>query len=165
MHTTEFSVSELPPGLRKLFFLWTAAKKMDGFGCMESTQLFPAALQLDRLIYTEVFTDAAGAAVDFQFVYIGAAHDKAMTSPVNGAHLTQLDGKGPGSQIWAAYVAAYQCLRPLFVSLPYIGTTESCAFTQELFVPFKDHRNGTHYIVTGVSLVDPPARLLTRLRA
>lgn len=70
-----------------------------------------------------------------------------------GKRLSDLPGKGPGSEIWAAYEALATGQRPLLLRLPYKGPGAGIAETIEILLPLR-HDEGTardpQYVLSGV---------------
>lgn len=154
MHCASFSVPNLTSGLRCLYFHWGAAKQKNNLPKLMNIDLSLVQRELDRLVVTEVLRDVFGQIEDFRFLFVATAKGKKISEPVCGCRLSELPGKGPDSQMWAAYRAICERHSPLRVSLPYVGDIPGIKTTEELFLPLSSDGDRLDLIINGVILKD-----------
>jgi hypothetical protein len=152
MHCASFSVPNLTSGLRCLYFHWGAARQENNLPKLIDIDLCQDQLELDRLVVTEVLRDILGRIEDFRFLFVATAKGKKIREPLCGHRLSELPGKGPDSQMWAAYKAICERNTPLRVSLPYVGDIPGIKKTEELFLPLSSDGESLDLIINGVIL-------------
>jgi len=152
MHCANFSVPNLTSGLRCLYFHWGVAQQKSNLPKLMNIDLSLVQRELDRLVVTEVLRDVLGQIEDFRFLFVATANEKQICEPVRGYRLSRLPGKGPGSQMWAAYQAICDRGIPLRVSLPYVGDIPGIKITEELFLPLSSDGETLDLIINGVIL-------------
>lgn len=159
MHSSDFSVSTLPSGLRELYFSWSALKNMQLTRCLSDLDLIRLRENLDRITIIEIKRTLDGHVVDFEFLYVSSGSKTKFNRAPVGQSLSSLAGKGPGSQIWAAFNEVAMRGFPLYVSLPYVGPSAGYLQSKEIFLPLFGTKSDVNFVLAGVILVpkqNPP---------
>lgn len=158
MHKPLTSVSGLTDGLRRLYFFWLNAHENDLPPRLTRLKLHQAMIGMDRFVITEILHDAAGNPHDFEFLYVGRTINSAMHRDLTGQGIRNDPHKGPGSDIWAAYMTMAETPGPLLVHLPYIGPAPDFRSTQELFLPLHDDDQTPRFVLVGIEFMHPDSR-------
>lgn len=73
---------------------------------------------------------------DFRFRLVGTYIDDRVKESYTGKTLSEIEGKGPGSDIWRAYSGVTTEKKPKVLSLNYIGPADRIKKSWEIFLPF-----------------------------
>lgn len=168
MYTNDFTLADLPAPLRRLFLLWQASDRGEGVR-LRDMDLAELTTDLDCVVLTEIHRDAGPQTVDFEPAFFGKSLRDKTRQPVIGRRLSQVAGRGPGSEMWEAYVALATANAPLLVRLPYDGPCTGIAHTLEVFLPLRpDEGIGPlppRYALCGVQFCSTEAPIPNRLAA
>ncbi|CUH79046.1 hypothetical protein [Tropicibacter naphthalenivorans] len=153
MHTDTFHIADLPEAHRHLLYRWMASSGARGLPLLDDFQHGATLDSSKNFVFTEIHDGPGG--LDFELMYIGP-NVRAFTSPkLEGKRLSNMPGKGPGSQLWAAYEALFRKACPLYVSLPYVGPLPGYVSTQELFLPLGDGKSSHPRYALALVALDP----------
>jgi hypothetical protein len=151
MHLSDFSLMHLPAPLRDLYLLWRGAEDRIP-PRLASMTFHHLNVTVDALAVTEILHDANGAPSDLCLIYTSTGLRPKLAEDYRGRRFSQLEGKGPGSVIWAAYMATARTQLPHRVTLPYVGPLPNVDDTTELFLPLRDDRGRTSFVLAGIVL-------------
>lgn len=87
---------------------------------------------------------------DFRFRLIGTHVEERMRERYTGLKLSEIDGKGPGSEVWETYCAVKKEKKPKAVSLNYVGPMENVKESREIFLPFSSGGSQVDFILVGL---------------
>ena len=73
---------------------------------------------------------------DFRFRLVGTYIDDRVKDSYTGRRLSEIEGKGAGSDVWAAYCEVEATGKPKVLSLNYIGPMDGIQKSWEIFLPF-----------------------------
>ncbi len=79
--------------------------------------------------------------VDFRYRLIGTRLCEFLYRDYTGNSLSELEGKGPGSEIWAIYDQIVAKGDPLYCEVPYVGPKADFKQASSLFLPLASDHN------------------------
>ena len=146
--------SGLPDRLSHLFAYWAGIKgdrampRRSDFDPIHIPKLLP------HIVLTEVIREQPDErVVDFEIRVIGEHVDDRMLDRYAGRRLSEIDGKGPDSDIWNVYSAVTADKRPKTVSLNYIGTMHNTKATIEVYLPLSKNGRLVDFVLVGIVFV------------
>lgn len=83
---------------------------------------------------------------NYQYRLVGTKVRDNTFEDYTGRLLSDLDGKGPGSQVWAHLDTVKQEREPFFCEIPYVGPKEGLLRASLLFLPLADDHENTDMI-------------------
>ena len=141
----------LPGVLGDLFAYWRRIKgdqlvpNRRDFDPIEIPKLLP------HLILVEVVRDDIDDRFeDFRFRLIGTHVEERMRDRYTGRRLSEIPGKGPGSEVWDTYYLVKCDKKPKQISLNYIGPMDNIRSTNEIFLPLSSKEDRVDFIVVGL---------------
>lgn len=141
-------LGRLPDPLPEALRYWTKIKgerrmpRRCDFDPVDVPRLLP------HVILTEVLrTGDERRFEDYRFRVIGTYIDERLRRRYTGRRLSELDGKGPGSKVWAAYGDVRAEMAPMVRSLDYVGPMENLKQTRELYLPLSDSDQRVDFVV------------------
>lgn len=79
--------------------------------------------------------------VDFRYRLIGTRLCEFLSRDYTGEKMSNLEGKGPGSEIWAIFERVMQSGDPLYCKVPYVGPKADFKQASSLYLPLAtDHK-------------------------
>jgi len=84
---------------------------------------------------------------DFRFRLVGTYIDDRVKDRYTGKTLSQIEGKGSGSDIWNAYSEATSEKKSKVLSLNYIGPADGVKKSWEIFLPFSGKGERVDFIL------------------
>lgn len=147
------SIRDLTSGLRGLHSHWQGAHVRDRAPSLTRFGLQRVAAALDKVVVTEILRGPDGRPEDFAFLYIGRSVNGALRHEQTGQRLSCHSHKGPGTQIWQAYMAIAQECKPLLVTLPYVGPDPKHCCTVELFLPLLGDAGEPRFVLVGIEFM------------
>ncbi|MEW2913969.1 hypothetical protein [Leisingera sp. JC11] len=158
MFTADFSVGDLDPALKSLFFLWKSASGADAFPRLSKLGLPYPATMPNILSVFEIERTQAGEACDFKALYVRNKIINTLSSKFAGTRLTEHPGFGPGSMMWSCFAELAANPRPLLISLPYVGPLPEYRSTTEVYLPLRGEGTTADYVLVGVVLLEQEYR-------
>lgn len=147
----EFDPDTLPTVLGQLLTYWNRIKgdrlvpSRQDFDPIEIPRLLP------YLILVEVVRNGIdGRFEDFRFRLIGTHVDSRMRDRYTGRRLSEIPGKGPGSELWETYCSVKHQKRPRIISMNYIGPVKKIRETNEILLPFSSDNKHVDHIMVGL---------------
>ncbi|WP_136440124.1 hypothetical protein [Pacificoceanicola onchidii] len=154
----EFGLTDIPAPLRHLYFQWTALKQPGRIPELSQIK-FDVLLEEDHaLVVAEVVRDEDGNAIDFVVIFVGAAVSRASQSNIVGQRLSEVPGKGPGSNIWDLYQVMASQRDPVLAALDYVGPNPEFHSTRQILCPLRgeDGTQTVQFILADVMLSEEP---------
>jgi hypothetical protein len=94
---------------------------------------------LDHIVLVQVLRDPETLAFeDFEFRLLGAYLDDRMLASYRRKKLSELPHKGPGSEVWKAYMEVVRTKKPLTIRQNYIGTAQHIKNAFEIYLPLSN---------------------------
>lgn len=84
---------------------------------------------------------------DFQYRLVGTAISERSNKDYTGMKLTEIEGRGPGSNIWSILDAVRVSQEPTYHSVPYVGPSKDFLKLNDLFLPLVNDGLETNMIV------------------
>ncbi len=132
-----YDPASLPDKLRQAFEHWIKLKGEKVVPLRSMFDPLDVPSLLPHLLMVEVERDAQDLDVkDFRFRLVGSYIDDRVKDRYTGKKLSQIEGKGPGSDIWNAYSEVTSEKKPKVLSLNYIGPADGVKKSWEIFLPF-----------------------------
>lgn len=147
----DFQPERLPKILWQLLSYWN---KIKGDRLIPSRRDFdPVDIPrlLPHVILVEVVRNELDQAFeDFKFRLIGTHVEERMRDRYTGRKLSEIEGKGPGSEVWETYCAVKKEKKPMAISLNYIGPMENIKESREIFLPLSSRNSQVDFILVGL---------------
>ncbi len=133
----------LPDKLRQAFEYWKRLKAARALPLRSAFDPLDVPPLLPHLLMVEVLRSGqdpdlpgSNAVTDFKFRLVGTYIDDRVKESYTGKKLSEIEGKGPGSDVWAAYSEVEATRKPKVLSLNYIGPMDGIQNSWEIFLPF-----------------------------
>ena len=129
-----FEAAELPQPLSTVYSYWRSLSPDGHIPRRESFDPVAIGCSLDHLILVGIQADP----LEFHFRVIGDYVNCRLREPCMHKPLSQVPGKGPGSEVWALYERCYTERLALFDQLNYIGPVRGIHHSCEIYLPLAD---------------------------
>lgn len=137
MHSADFRHQALPAYQRTMFYRWKSAATGDGLPALKDIDLLQKVEGEGALLVIEIHRDADGTPLDFAPIYVCPTLDAATRARVLAQPISRMPGKGPGSEVWSAYMQLAIGGVPLLAQLPYSGHRPDVSHVFELILPLQ----------------------------
>lgn len=102
---------------------------------------------MPSVVIFDVLTDPE----NYRYRLVGTKVRENTFEDYTGRLLSDLGGKGPGSQVWKHLNTVKQEREPLFCEIPYVGPKERLLRASLLFLPLADDHENTDMVFLVVS--------------
>ncbi len=85
--------------------------------------------------------------LDFRYRLVGTAVREMSTREYTGMKMSEIDGRGPGSEIWSILDTVRVSQKPAYHSIPYVGPKKDFLKLNDLFLPLVDDNMETNMIM------------------
>lgn len=148
---TDFQRERLPTTLEQLLGYWD---RIRGDRLIPSRKDFDP-VDIPRLLPYVILVEVVRNELDrtfqdFKFRLIGTHVEERMRDRYTGRRLSEIEGKGPGSEVWETYCAVKKEKKPKAISLNYVGPMENVKESREIFLPFSSGGNQVDFILVGL---------------
>ncbi len=112
----------------------------DGSGVYPSRQDIKVSDLRRRMAHIAIL-DVESEPTDFRYRLIGTRLRDFLHRDYTGDSLSELEGKGPGSEIWSIFDKVRQSGSPLYCQVPYVGPKADFKQASSLYLPLaSDHK-------------------------
>lgn len=108
-------------------------------------------LHVPLLMPHAIFFDVQRDPLDFKYRLFGTAIRNMTIRDFTGMKMSEIEGRGPGSQIWTFLDEARAGREPVFHSVPYIGPKKDFVNLNNLFLPVLGDDGGETVMIIVVS--------------
>ena len=139
----DISDQELSPVQREFLAYWRKqagrriAPRRKDFDVLDVPTLMPHAIIFDVLRNP----------LDFRYRLIGTVQRDMSLREYTGMKMSEIEGRGPGSQIWSILDTVRVSQEPAYHSIPYIGPKKDYFRLNDLFLPWLDDNMETTMII------------------
>ncbi|TQV76101.1 PAS domain-containing protein [Denitrobaculum tricleocarpae] len=132
-----YDPGDLPDRLRQALEHWKRLKGARALPLRSAFDPLDVPSLLPHLLMVEVVRDGQDQPFkDFRFRLVGTYIDDRVKDSYTGKRLSEIEGKGPGSEVWNAYSEVEASGTPKLLSLNYIGPMDGIKKSWEIFLPF-----------------------------
>ena len=133
---------QLSPEQRDFFAYW---RKQAG-GRIAPRRQDLDVLDVPTLMPHVVIFDVLRDPLDFRYRLVGTAVREMSTREYTGMKMSEIDGRGPGSNIWSILDTVRVSQKPAYHSIPYVGPKKDFLQLNDLFLPMVDDNMETDMI-------------------
>lgn len=114
--------------------------------CPDDGGIFPSRQEIKvtdlrrRMAHIVIF-DVENDPLDFRYRLIGTRVCDFLHRDYTGESLSELDGKGPGSEIWRILNRVVTSRSPLYCEVPYVGPKSDFKQASSLYLPLATDHN------------------------
>lgn len=139
----EFSEHGLSPVQREYFAYWRKQARGRIAPLRRDLDVLDVPTLMPHVTYFDVLRDP----LDFRHRLLGTAVRANFAADYTGMTMREIEGRGPGSQIWLFLDAVRVSRTPAFHSVPYVGPKKDFLKLDNLFLPVVDEKGETDMIV------------------
>jgi hypothetical protein len=140
---SDFLGQELSPVQRDFLAYW----RRQAGGRIAPSRGALDVLDVPTLMPHVIFFDVLHDPLDFRYRLVGTAVRAMSVRDYTGMTLREIEGRGPGSQIWLFLDGVRIGRAPVCHSVPYVGPKKDFVTLHNLFLPLVDEAGKTDMVV------------------